>query len=130
VPVIEQERGLLVGDASGQAGGSDTTGLPGLVAKHFEQSQADRLAGLAFGRRDFEVRGHGEMLITIGMNNPQRQDGAVMHGADEVLFDEGVDLVERLVQWERGGSSFFIRGHRMDDEGKAENLSIEKISKF
>ena len=60
----------------------------------------------------------------------QRQDGAVMHGADEVLFDEGVNLVERLVQWERCGSSFFIRGHRMHDEGKRENLSIEKRRNF
>src|SRR5205807_5460701 len=50
VPVVEQESGLLVGEAGGQAGSSDSAGLPGFVAESFQQTQTDGLAGLFLGR--------------------------------------------------------------------------------
>jgi len=41
VPIVEEQRGLLVGEAGGEAGGGDATGYPGLMAKLFEQAQAE-----------------------------------------------------------------------------------------
>ena len=49
MPIVEEQRGLLVGEAGGEAGGGDTTGYPGLMAKLFEQAQAERFAGLGLG---------------------------------------------------------------------------------
>ena len=111
MPVIEQEGGLVVGDTRGQASGSDAAGLPGIVAKHFQQTQADGLAGLALRRGDIEVGSYREMLIAIGMSNPQGEDGTLMPGAEEMLFEEGIDLVEDPGEGLRLVISIFIRRH-------------------
>ena len=57
------------------------------------------------------------MVVAIGMDDPQGQDSTVMHRADEVLFDESVDLFQCLVNGKRRGISVFIRSHRLHDEG-------------
>lgn len=57
------------------------------------------------------------------MDHPEREDGTVVHGADQVLLDEGVDLVQGLVDGQLGFSLLFIRGHGMNDEAQPFVLS-------
>ena len=63
------------------------------------------------------------MVVAIGMDDPQGQDSTVMHGADEVRLDEGVDLFQGLVNGKRRCISVFIRSHRLHDEGECGVLS-------
>jgi len=51
------------------------------------------------------------MLIAIGMSNPQGEDGTLMPGAEEMLFEEGIDLVEDPGEGLRLVISIFIRRH-------------------
>lgn len=111
VPVIEQKRGLVVGQSSCQASGGNASGLPGLVAEYFEQIQTTGFAGLTLGRGYLEVGGDREMLIAISMGDPESEDPTLMPGADEVAGDEGLDAVVGLDEGGRSLISVFIRSH-------------------
>lgn len=94
MPVIEEQGGLRTGDAGDQAAGVGADRRPSFVAEQSQQSQAERLARPLLRRIYLEIGGNREEAVTVGVGDPQGQDGTLLGGADEVLAEEGVDLVQ------------------------------------
>src|SRR5207249_1336468 len=84
LPVIEQQSGAVLGNALHDAGGGQAaTRHPDVVGEIAEHLQADGLAGLLFWGIDVEIGGVGKSLKAVGMDDPEREDSALMLGADQ-----------------------------------------------
>lgn len=120
IPVIQQQRGLRIGDVADQTSRGKATGHPGIVAEQVQQRQADGLARLALRGTDIQVRSNGEILETIGMNDPQGEHGQLILGAEKVLADQGGDVVQSLRhgrRFRRGSSGLGFRSNDRNVRG-------------
>ncbi|HLJ27652.1 MAG TPA: hypothetical protein VKY85_13150 [Candidatus Angelobacter sp.] len=94
VAFVEQESGDRLGrHGQGQIGGLEAAGSEGgAFTEEGEQLQAKGLAGLLVGRADGEVRGDLGRGETVGVEDPEGEDGTLVLGTLEIATDEFTHL--------------------------------------
>src|SRR5207302_10387804 len=75
-----------------------------------EQLHTDGLAGLLFRRIDMKIGSMGEDVATMGVGDPEGEDGKLIAGADEILAEELSQIVEGLNRVDAGDIVFRFFG--------------------
>src|SRR5215471_8792762 len=93
---VEQQRGDGRIDSAGEGGGGESGAEGRLSTQPAEQLQAESLARLLVIGADGEIGSDLSRRKTVGMENPESEDGALVLGAVEITADELDDVLEQL----------------------------------
>ena len=113
--MVKEEGGKLAGtgvNALDQGGGGVAAGEGGMGGKEAEEAEAEGFAGEFAGGLDGEVGSEAGGSKTVGVKDPESEDGALVLAALEVASQEGADIVEHFgrFRWFSGLGNWFGSG--------------------
>jgi len=94
---VEQDSGVGGHDRPGQSAGVDAGCVPGVVADHVEQFQAEGLSGLLFPRTNIEIRRGAKGDIAVSMDGPDGEQAELLRSGIEVFLEESPQAEEHLI---------------------------------